>query len=402
MTDSTKIRSAQWEDDTPLEPRIRRAQSVVPPDGRQLPGMPIDIEDVDVADGLRPAVRRRKSSVRYGRSRWSTFLRWLQLMAALLLLAALVVGIYFAHLFLSRDSRFRIASSSNIEVSGTAEVSRSEVLPIFGEDIGRNIFFIPLAERRRQLEQLPWVEHATVMRILPAQIHVQIVERQPVAFARQGQQFGLVDADGVLLTMPATLMAQHHYSFPTLSGINPAEPLAARRQRMELYLRLLHDLDAGGQHVSSQISEVDLSDPEDARVTMQADTTLLHFGEDHFVERYQNYRENIAQLHQQYPNLEAIDLRYEQQVVLSMASKPAADTTTDQKTPDSKSDSKPDSKSDSKPAAKADTKSAPRSATHSAAHDKGHDKKTAHKPDTKHRDAHSAPHHSTAQQDERR
>ena len=41
------------------------------------------------------------------------------------------------------------------------------------------------------------------MRLLPDQIRVTLVERQPVAFVRHGQQIGLVDANGVLLDMPA-------------------------------------------------------------------------------------------------------------------------------------------------------------------------------------------------------
>ncbi len=60
------------------------------------------------------------------------------------------------------------------------------MLPVFGEDIGRNIFFVPFSERRKQLEQIPWIEHATVMRLLPDQIRISVVERKPVAFLRQG------------------------------------------------------------------------------------------------------------------------------------------------------------------------------------------------------------------------
>ena len=89
---------------------------------------------------------------------------------------------------------------------------------------------------------------------------------------------------------------------------------------MELYQRLMSELDADGQHFSDQISEIDLTDPEDARVLMpeQGADVLAHFGEDHFLERYQRYKAHIAEWRQQYPNLAAVDLRYEQQVVLEM------------------------------------------------------------------------------------
>jgi cell division protein FtsQ len=239
----------------------------------------------------------------------------------LIVLGGLAVSAFLFKTYLGRDGRFRIAGAGNIAASGLSEVSRAEMLPVFGEDIGRNIFFVPLAERRKQLEQIPWIERATVMRLLPDQIRVTVVERQPVAFVRQGSQVGLVDSSGVLLAMPAAMMAQHHYSFPVVTGIDPHDPAEGRKNRMAVYGRLLADLDANNQHLSEQISEIDLSQPEDVRILMpeQGTDILAHFGEDHFLERYQRYKAHIGEWRQQYPKLMAVDLRYEQQVVLEMA-----------------------------------------------------------------------------------
>ena len=69
---------------------------------------------------------------------------------------------------------------------------------------------------------------------------------------RQGQQIGLVDANGVLLNMPAAMMAQHHYSFPVVTGIDAGDPLPSRKARMAVYQRLLAELDANGQHSPSR------------------------------------------------------------------------------------------------------------------------------------------------------
>jgi len=243
-------------------------------------------------------------------------------LGTLIVLGGMATGVYFLKTYLQRDARFRIAGTENIQSSGLTEVSRAQMLPVFGEDIGRNIFFINLSERRKELEEIPWVERATVMRLLPDQIRVQVVERQPVAFVRQDQQIGLVDANGVLLSMPAATMAQHHYSFPVVTGIDPRDPQSSRKARMAVYERLLAELDANHQHYSEQISEIDLTDPEDARVLMpeQGDDILAHFGDDRFLERYQRYKAHIAEWRQQYPRLAAVDLRYERQVVLEMAS----------------------------------------------------------------------------------
>jgi cell division protein FtsQ len=143
-----------------------------------------------------------------------------------------------------------------------------------------------------------------------------------VAFTRHREEIGLVDANGVLLNMAPETMAKHHYSFPVLTGIDAGDPADSRKERMDVYMRMMAELDAGGKHNSEQISEIDLTDPEDARVLMpeQGADILAHFGEDHFLERYERFRSHIAEWRQQYPHLAAVDLRYDNQVVLEMAS----------------------------------------------------------------------------------
>jgi cell division protein FtsQ len=315
-----RTRSLVWEDDAPAESRFRRVQQGVPGPGRGLPGMPLEADD---ADGDEPTGQRRARFAAPPRPWWRPAGTWGRVFLAFVGFLAVSAAAYAFNVcksFLEHDPRFRIAGTADIQASGLAEVSRADMLPVFGEDIGRNIFFVPLSERRKQLEQIPWVEHATVMRLLPDQIRVSLVERQPVAFVRHGQKIGLVDGNGVLLGMPVTMMAQHHYSFPVLTGIDGGDPLPSRRARVALYQRLLGELDSNGQHLSEQVSEIDLTDPEDARLLMpeQGTDILAHFGEDHFLDRYKRYKAHIGEWRQQYPHLAAVDLRYEQQVVLEM------------------------------------------------------------------------------------
>ncbi len=312
------------------EPRFRRVQPDVSPVGgfrpvtagrRGGPGMPLEMPDPDGDDPLRPSWQRYEQP----RNPWwrpaSKAGRIFLAFCALIVFGGLTTAGLIFKTCLERDARFRIAGTSSIQATGLTEVNRPEILSVFGEDIGRNIFFVPLAERRKQLEEIPWIERATVMRILPDQIRVAVVERKPVAFVREGQQIGLVDADGVLLSMPPVAMAKHHYSFPVLTGIDARDTAASRRERMAVYQRLMSDLDANNQHYSQQISEIDLTDPEDARVLIpeQGSDILAHFGQDHFLERYQRFQAHIAEWKRQYPHLAAVDLRYDHQVVLEMA-----------------------------------------------------------------------------------
>jgi cell division protein FtsQ len=150
---------------------------------------------------------------------------------------------------------------------------------------------------------------------------VSIIERTPVAFVREGAQVELADADGVILSMPPVMMAQHHYSFPVITGINAADPLASRRARMALYQKFVAELDQNNQHLTEQVSEIDLSDPEDLRATMpeQGSDILAHFGDGHFLERLQIYKSHIAEWRQRYPKLIGVDLRYNGNVPLEMS-----------------------------------------------------------------------------------
>jgi cell division protein FtsQ len=297
-------------------------QQTVPRTGRALPGMPLEMDDPDPDDP--PRKRWDNKGESDGHWYWpsSTIGRVLLGFGALMVLVIVGTAIDLSKHYLQHDSRFRIAGTNHIQVSGLTEVTRAELLPVFGEDIGRNVFFVPLSDRRKQLEQVPWVQQATVMRVLPDQLRVDIVERKPVAFTRHGQRIGLVDESGVLLDMAPAAMAAHHYSFPVLTGIDAGDKSASRQARMNVYARMMNELDSNGQHNSEQLSEIDLTDPEDARVLMpeQGTDILAHFGEDHFLERYQRYKDHIAEWRQQYPQLAAVDLRYDHQVVLDMAS----------------------------------------------------------------------------------
>ncbi len=287
--------------------------------------MPLEFDDPDGDGVLRPAANRfGKPKAPWWRPASTVGRVFLTVTALLVLGGMTTVGLVLVH-YLERDARFRIAGSCNIQAAGLTELSRADLMPVFGEDIGRNVFFVPLKERRRQLEQIPWIEHAAVMRVLPDQIRVAVVERQPIAFTQHGQQIGLVDANGVLLSMAAKTMAERHYSFPVVTGLDPGDSAESRKARMAVYLRLMAELDADGKHYSEQISEIDLTDPEDARVIMpeQGSDILVHLGEEKFLDRFERYKANIAAWRQQYPHLKSVDLRfdhYDDRVILQMAS----------------------------------------------------------------------------------
>jgi len=213
--------------------------------------------------------------------------------------------------------RFTVESGDDIEITGNAHVTRSQIMDVLGGDIGRNVFFVPLAERRRALEEIPWVESATVMRFLPNHLRVDVRERTPVAFARIGAHISLIDADGVVMDLPAT--NKHKFSFPVITGMGEAEPLSTRAARMHIYSELVRELGAGGGNYSQDLSEVDLSDPQDVKATVNdpSGAVLVHLGDANFLDRFKIYISHIAEWRQQFQKLESVDLRYDRQIIVN-------------------------------------------------------------------------------------
>ena len=215
-----------------------------------------------------------------------------------------------------RSKRFRIESSDRMELTGNEVITRGQVIEVLGADLARNVFSVPIEERREQLEQLPWVESATVMRVLPNRIRVHIKERTPVAFVQLGSRISLIDVNGVIMDPSA---AAKKYSFPVITGIGETEPLSTRAARMKIYERLLRDLDSEGARYSADIEEVDLSDPDDVKVFAKDPNggVLVHLGDSEFLSRYKRFISNVATWRQSLGRLHSVDLRFGNQVIVN-------------------------------------------------------------------------------------
>jgi cell division protein FtsQ len=220
-----------------------------------------------------------------------------------------------AYQYGERSWRFRVESSDDIEITGMQNVTKSQIIEVMGAAIGRNIFFIPLAQQKAQLEQIPWVESASVMRFAPNRLKVEIHERAPVAFARVGPRIMLIDAGGTLME----LSTRHRYSFPVILGMNPGEPLSTRAPRMKEYEELVRELDSGGGRYSQDLSEVDLGDLDDVKVRVNdpAGDVLVHLGSSDYLRRYKIYVSHAQEWRQQFQKLESVDLRYDNQIIVN-------------------------------------------------------------------------------------
>jgi cell division protein FtsQ len=302
------------EDETLFEPRSSAARGAVAEDDSP---RVLDLDPEEESPFLRA---QRRVPVRRGPLAKKTANRLKVVLVVLAVVGALVVCASVLYSYGEHSWRFRIRSSNNIEIGGTQTVSRRQAMEVFAADLGRNIFSVPLAERRRQLEAIPWVESATVIRLLPDRLRVDLVERTPVAFVRMGSRIALIDRNGVIMELPRS----RKYSFPVIKGMSESEPLSTRAARMQMYSALMRELDSEGAHYSADLSEVDLSDSEDVKVVVAdpAGAVLVHLGSSDFLRRYKTYLAHLQEWRQQFQKVESVDLRYERQIIVNPDSGP--------------------------------------------------------------------------------
>jgi cell division protein FtsQ len=240
-----------------------------------------------------------------------------------------VTAVVYGMQFLLHSPSMLLLKPEQIEVNGNRIVSREAVLQQFGQDRNRSVLRIPLEVRRGEIERISWVESATVQRILPNRLRIELTERAPVAFARNGRELALVDAHGVILDRPQG----EDMHFPIVTGVSEDVPRDQREKRMQTYEEFIKDIDLVRAGSSDRVSEVDVSNPKDLRVVMTGlasandpQAVAIHFGSGEFTGKYKMLVDNFSQWQANAGRVQSIDLQYTRQVVVNPDS--SAGTTT--------------------------------------------------------------------------
>ena len=99
--------------------------------------------------------------------------------------AGLAFGAKETNAFLLRDPRFGMecaagqTTCADLEIRGAVYTSKQRIQAVFAGDFGQSVFHMPLAERRRHLLAVDWIDTAAVSRVWPNRIVVAITERRP-------------------------------------------------------------------------------------------------------------------------------------------------------------------------------------------------------------------------------
>ena len=83
-----------------------------------------------------------------------------------------------------------------VTVSGTTHMSEPRILAIAGIDASRSLPFFDVAEAKSRLEADPLIKQASVRKLYPNQVVIEIVERTPYAVWQKDGDVSAIAADG--------------------------------------------------------------------------------------------------------------------------------------------------------------------------------------------------------------
>ncbi len=145
-----------------------------------------------------------------------------------------------------------------IEIKGTNKVSRETVEKIVRAESEKNgVWNADLQKIREEIEKTDFVKTATVSRILPDGIRVNVTERKPSAVARiDGGDFW-VDDDGIVLVLVGKDEARPPFFIQGWNRDKSEKAQEENKERVKIYLEMLDDWQE--YELAKRVKAVDLS-----------------------------------------------------------------------------------------------------------------------------------------------
>jgi cell division protein FtsQ len=102
------------------------------------------------------------------------------------------------------DTRNAIANSAGfrittVAINGRKQLTQDEVLAIGGVNGRSSLLFLDAAVVRDKLKANPWIADATVLKLYPGQLQIDITERTAFALWQQDGRLSVISEDGAML-----------------------------------------------------------------------------------------------------------------------------------------------------------------------------------------------------------
>jgi len=118
------------------------------------------------------------------------------------------------------DTRNAIANSAGfrittVAINGRKQLTQDEVLGIGGVNGRSSLLFLDAAAVRDKLKANPWIADATVLKLYPGQLQIDIVERTAFALWQQDGRLSVIADDGAVLE---PYLSRRFLSLPLVVG----------------------------------------------------------------------------------------------------------------------------------------------------------------------------------------
>ncbi len=212
-------------------------------------------------------VRSRRSSSRVKRDGVSEiFGRFgLPLIISGVLIAAIAV---LGFTFYSTATNSNFFKVKTIDVRGNDRTNADDIKRVVAADVEKpGVWNADLADIRLKIEKFPFVKTASVSRMLPAGIRVDIVERIPAAIVHLKTGDFLIDGEGAILS--AGTPSEKDFPF-VLYGWDEAKTEKAPTEntaRLKIYKKMLDEWKQFD--LASRVKQVDLTDVKEPAAVVE-------------------------------------------------------------------------------------------------------------------------------------
>ena len=221
----------------------------------------------------------------------------------------------------------------HLSVRGHERLSTGEVLALVEGLRGQNILAVDLGHWQQKLLTSPWVDQATIRRVLPSTVEIKVTERRPMGVARIGTAMYLIDARGVIIDEYGPTYAD--VDLPIIDGLS-ASPQDGGSivdvARAEFAARVIGALSARPE-LQRLVSQLDVSNLHDAVVILHGDPALLRLGDTEFVARLQQYVDLAPVLRERVVAVDYVDLRFDERLYVRPAKKTGRESGTGNREP---------------------------------------------------------------------
>jgi cell division septal protein FtsQ len=238
------------------------------------------------------------------------------LMRTLVLLTVLVCSGYRGTMLIVHSEAMHV---QHLVIRGNTWLSNGEALAMLDNPSEQSMLTLDLQTWRARLLKSPWVKGATLRRVLPCTVEVQIAERQPMGISRLNGHLYLVDEDGVLIDEYGPKYAE--FDLPLIDGLarrSSAGRLVIDPDGAALAARLLSELKTRPDLIK-RLSQVDVSNTHNAVVVLDNDVTVLRLGDEQFLARLLAYVDVAPALRERIPAIDYVDLRFGERVYIGPA-----------------------------------------------------------------------------------